>query len=133
MMKPPNVKPVYPLRKEKKDKEEIDLPSFNSFNRYTGRKGGLIVWNLESTDPKSPMFSFGEDHDIDYFLRSFREMDSLWKKDYDVYILVHPTHAKYVQRAVDQYEFTINQHVNVHPIEDPFNVKLSDFTDDISS
>lgn len=99
---------------------------------YTGRKGPLVIWNLENLDPRSPMYAFSETSDVDYFLRSFREFDLLWKKDFDLYILVPPSQAKLIQKTIDSYKFEGNHHLTVHAIEDPFNLKLTDFTKDMT-
>lgn len=90
MMKPPNVKPVYPLRYEK-PKEIIHIPAAVATNPYTGRKGPIFVWNLEMLDPRGPMYAFSEENDIDYFLRSFRELPLIFRKDFDLLILVPPS------------------------------------------
>lgn len=94
MMKPPNIKPVYPIRHEKKKKEQIYIPSGQKDNRFTGRKGPVIFWNIESTDPRSPMYQFSLNNDVDYILRTFRELTFLYKKDFDLYILAHPSQVK---------------------------------------
>lgn len=131
MMKPPNVKPVYPIRKQKAEKEQIYVTSYRPNNMHAGKKGPMIIWNLESLNPKSPMYAFSDTQDMDYILRSFREMDYLWKKDYDLYILVEPSQAKMVQKIVDKYEWGPIQDVHVHQVEDPFNTNLTLFTDDM--
>ena len=81
-------------------------------------------------DPKSPMYAFSESNDIDYFMRSFKEYDNLWKKDFELYILVHPHYAPVLQRMVDAYNFTGLQHVYVHATTDPHNMRLNDFSID---
>ena len=133
MMKPPNVKPVYPIRKQKAQKEQIYITSYKKNNLYSGKKGPVVIWNLESLNPRSPMYAFSESQDMDYFLRSFRELDYMWKKDYDLYILAHPSQAKMVQKVVDSYDFGPVQEVSVHAIEDPFNTNFTDFSADMIS
>jgi hypothetical protein len=125
MMKPANVKPVYPLRYEK-PKEYLEMSPVVDTNPYTGKKGPLIIWNLELLDPRGAMYAFGgEENDVDYFLRAFRELPLMFRKDFDLVILVPPSQADNIQKIVDKYEFYGNYHVKVHGTEDPFNV---DFT-----
>lgn len=131
MMKPPNIAPVYPLRKQKPQKEILYVSPSTNLNAYTGKKGPLIFWNLELLNPKDSMYAFGPDYDVDYFLRSFLEMTLLWKKDYEVIILVPPSYFDTIKKTVDSYGFTRNQHISVHPTEDPFNLEVDPWSWDL--
>lgn len=58
-------------------------------------------------------------------------MRFLWKKDFDLYILVHPTQVNHFNKILEGYDWEKDMHITVHGTEDPYNIKFEPITADM--
>lgn len=113
MMKPPNMKAVYPMRRESKNREEIRVFDYHRTNAYREKQGPIIIFNPDTMNPQSPLYQYGNNVDIDFFMRTFYFLEEAYEFDYDVIILVHPTQKEMWEKMVEGVNFTDrgNKHI----------------------
>ena len=108
MMKPPNIAPVYPLRSEA-DPETLTVELKNNGEP-------LVIFNTETLDPKSLIYSFNEGRDYLFTL-----LNRLYVANVDVLILVDPRHLEYVQGTLPSDRPLNGKKFIAVGVSDPFN------------
>ena len=80
MMKPPNVANVYPLRSESRENQTL-------LHLNASKKGPVVVFNTETLDPKSLLFSFHNKDHLAKFLRQLVRLNETYGDDFEVLVL----------------------------------------------
>ena len=76
----------------------------------------LIIFNTETMDPKSLIYSFSEGRDY-----LFTILHRLYVADVDVLILVDPRHVEYVKGTLPSEKPLNGKSFTILPVQDPFN------------
>ena len=122
MMKPPNIQPVYPLREESAaEKQLIHIePNVNG----KAKQGPIIIFNTETTDPRSALYQISKAHDVDDFLKQLSTLgDTLFREDFDVVILHEESRKRYFDNS-----FSKVAQFSRASVADPFNIDFTEGT-----
>ena len=103
MMKPPNIQPVYPLREESAAEKQLIHIEPNANGK--AKQGPIIIFNTETTDPRSALYQISKAHDVDDFLKELSTLgDTLFREDFDIVILHEESRKRYFDNSFSKVE-----------------------------